>query len=99
MRRVVLVAALALGLVQPALAQDRLTVFLHGFNSNAGTLVGHGVPAAGPPANRCGTSRVAVARAVRRAGQAAQRPGEQRRQRRPTWWSWATATAGWSRVN
>ena len=37
MRRVVLVAALALGLVQPALAQDRLTVFLHGFNSNAGT--------------------------------------------------------------
>lgn len=37
MRRIALVAALALGFAQPAQAQDRLTVFLHGFNSNAGT--------------------------------------------------------------
>jgi pimeloyl-ACP methyl ester carboxylesterase len=37
MRRVALVAILVLGLVPAAQAQDRLTVFLHGFNSNAGT--------------------------------------------------------------
>jgi pimeloyl-ACP methyl ester carboxylesterase len=37
MRRVILVALLTLGLAPAAQAQDRLTVFLHGFNSNAGT--------------------------------------------------------------
>lgn len=37
MRGALLVVALALGVVAPAHAQDRLAVFLHGFNSNAGT--------------------------------------------------------------
>lgn len=37
MRRVLFIALLTLGLAPAAQAQDRLTVFLHGFNSNAGT--------------------------------------------------------------
>lgn len=37
MRGIVFVALLTVGLAPAAQAQDRLTVFLHGFNSNAGT--------------------------------------------------------------